>query len=410
MPIVKILRRRGRPRQVVVQLTDRCNARCFQCGMNVANGGSRGDLDRDVARRVIDHCAALGVSALSFTGGEPLLAGGLLFELLDYAGRAGIEYLRTGTNGYRFARPDAPGFMEGAARLAASLAATPVRNFWISLDSADPGVHEANRGFPGMVEGIARALPLFHEHGLYPTANLALTRLMTGANPLEADEPAGFYEQAREGLSRFFAAAADLGFTMANCCYPMSDDDAAKGTTAAYAATASDRRVSFADWEKRELFKALYDTVPRHRGDLRIFTPRTAVAALVRRYGGEAKADRPCLGGVSFFYVDRRGDCFPCGYRGGENLGPFWRLAREQLDGQAFCRACDWECFRDPTELLGPLGDLAAGLAGWRHLLGLGLANLGEWAADLRYFAACGQFDGRRPPDAGRLAAYRRPA
>ena len=407
MPILKILRHWGRPRQVVVQLTDRCNARCFQCGMSVDSGGVRGDLDREAAKRIIDHCAALGVSALSFTGGEPLLAGDQLCELLDYAGRAGIEYLRTGTNGYRFARPDAPDFSDRVTRLAAMLAATPVRNFWISLDSADAGVHEANRGFPGLMKGIAQALPVFHAHGLYPTANLALTRLMTGEIPLEAADAAGFQEQAGQGLSRFFTTAAGLGFTMANCCYPMSDADAAKGTSAAYAATAADRRVSFADWEKRALFAALDAAVARHRGDLRIFTPRSAVAALIRRYQGVVKADRPCLGGVSFFYVDRHGDCFPCGYRGRENLGPFWKLGRERLDGQAFCRACDWECFRDPTELLGPLGDLAAGLPGWRNLLGLGLRDLGVWAADLRYFAACRQFDGRKPPDAARLAAYR---
>jgi MoaA/NifB/PqqE/SkfB family radical SAM enzyme len=409
MPILKILRRRGRPRQVVVQLTDRCNARCFQCGMNVTNPGPRGTLERDAACRIIDHCAALGVSALSFTGGEPLMTGDLLFELLAYAGRAGITYLRTGTNGYLFARPNAPDFDDKMTRLAQSLAATPLRNFWISLDSADAGVHEANRGFPGLVEGLARALPLFHAQGLYPTANLALTRLLTGPTPLEAADEAGFYELACQGLSRFFATASGLGFTMANCCYPMSDDDQSKGTQAAYAATAADRRVTFADWEKRALFQALFDTVPRHRGDLRIFTPRCAVSALVRQYGGQPGAGRPCLGGVSFFYVDRFGDSFPCGYRGRENLGPFWKLGADRLDGEAFCRACDWECFRDPSELLGPLGDLAAGPAGWLALTGMGWSDLKLWLEDLRYFAACSQFDGRQPPDAARLARYRRP-
>ncbi|MHC1789056.1 radical SAM protein [Solidesulfovibrio sp.] len=410
MPILQILRRRGRPRQVVVQLTDRCNARCVQCGMNVSHGTARGDLDSRTARAIIDRCAALGVSAMSFTGGEPLLTGDLLFELLDYAGRAGIPYLRTGTNGYRFAHPEAPDFIDRVTRLAKQLAESRVRNFWISLDSADAGVHEANRGFPGLVEGLSRALPVFHAHGLYPTANLALTRLMTGPTPLAADNEADFYAAACAGLSRFFRTAADLGFTMANCCYPMCDADQEKGTQAVYAATASDAGVTFADWEKRALFRAVLDMVPRHRGDLRIFTPLCAVSALWRQYGDRPRVGRPCLGGVSFFYVDRFGDCFPCGYRGGENLGSFQDMGEEHWGGQAHCRACDWECFRDPSELLGPLGDLSAGPRGWLSLLGRDARELGLWLADLRYFAACGDFDGRRPPDAARLARYGRTA
>ena len=405
MPILRVLRWRGRPRQVVMQITNRCNARCAQCGMRVTAGGERGDMDADAARRVIDRCAALGVAALSFTGGEPFLTGSTLFDLLDYAGRAGIRYLRTGTNGYQFASPDAPGFTDRVTRLAERLAATPVRNFWISLDSADPATHEANRGHAGMVEGVARALPIFHAHGLFPTANVALNRHMGGPEPLSGSGEA-FYSAACRQISRFFETAARLGFTMANCCYPMSDADRDKGAQAVYAATASDARVTFADAEKRELFRAALDTIPRHRGDLRIFTPLCALHALVRQYGLPPRQARPCLGGVSFFYVDRHGDCFPCGYRAGENMGPFWKLSEERLGGEPHCRACDWECFRDPSELLGPLGDLAAGPAGWLRLLRGDRRQLRLWLGDLRYFMACSQFDGRRAPDVQGLRRY----
>lgn len=403
MAIMRILRLRGRPRQVVLQLTDRCNARCAQCGMRVTKGGARGDMDVDTGKRVIDRCVELGVVALSFTGGEPFLTGPLLFELLDYAGRAGIEYLRTGTNGYQFAKPDAPDFTDRVTRLAEGLAKTRLRNFWVSLDSADAATHEANRGLPGMVEGVGRALPIFHAHGLYPTANLALNRHMGGGEAL-AGEPRLFYEACCLSLSRFFETAAGLGFTMANCCYPMSDADREKGARAVYAATAADARVTFSDVEKRALFRAVLDTVPRYRGRLRIFTPLCAVHALWRQYGEAPRPARPCLGGVSFFYVDKKGDCFPCGYRGSENLGPFWKLDETMFNGEPHCRACDWECFRDPSELFGPLGDLTTGPSGWRRLATGDWRQLRLWLKDLRYFAACGQFDGRRPPDRSQLA------
>ena len=197
-------------------------------------------MEVETAKRIIDRCAALGVAALSFTGGEPLLCDDRLVALLDYAGKAGIRYLRTGTNGYRFANPNAPGFMDRVARLADALARSPVRNVWISLDSADAATHEANRGFPGLVEGIARALPVFHARGVYPTANLALNRFMGGAEPLPGQDGAAFFAAASVALSRFFETAADLGFTMANCCYPMSDADQEQGASAEYAATSAD--------------------------------------------------------------------------------------------------------------------------------------------------------------------------
>jgi len=396
---------RGRPRQVVVQLTDRCNARCPQCGMNVTRGGARGDLDEAAARRIVDHCAGLGVSALSFTGGEPLLAGDRLFDLLAYADRRGIAYLRTGTNGWSFARPETADFEARVTRLAANLVRSRVRNFWISLDSADPATHEAGRGLPGVVEGIGRALPILAAQGIYPTANLALNRFMGGPEPLGGD-PDVLYAAARDGLGRFFDQALALGFTMANCCYPMSDGDADKGTRAVYAATADDARVTFADAEKRALFRAVLDVVPRYRGRLRIFTPLCAVHALWRQYAEPDFRPRPCLGGVSFLFVDRRGNAFPCGYRGGENLGPFWELDPSVLDKEPHCLACDWECFRDPSELFGPVGDLLAWPLGWGRLWRGDRRQRGLWLADLRYAAACGWFDGRRPPPPERLARF----
>ena len=411
MSILQILRQRGRPRQVVVQLTDRCNAACAQCGMRAAAGGARGDLAIDTAKKIIDRCAALGVAALSFTGGEPLLCDQRLLALLDYAGKAGIRYLRTGTNGFRFAEPQAPGFTDRVTRLADALARSPARNFWISLDSADPATHEANRGFPGLVEGIARALPIFHARGVYPTVNLALNRFMGGAEPLQGRDDAAFYAAAVAALSRFFTMAADLGFTIANCCYPMSDADQEHGATAEYAASSADARVTFTAWEKAALFRAVLDTVPLYRHKLRIFTPQSAVYALWRQYGGRPpRPARPCLGGVSFFYVNRFGDAFPCGYRGTENLGPFQELGEKHLAGTPHCRMCDWECFRDPSELLAPFADLVAGPAGWARLLRADRRQLAYWLSDLRYYKACGDFDGRRPPDWTRLARHARQA
>jgi molybdenum cofactor biosynthesis enzyme MoaA len=84
----------------VVQITDRCNARCPQCGMRVTESFARSTLATDAIKRMIDAAACRGVQAISFTGGEPLLDLPRLVELIRYAGDAGIPYIRTGTNGF----------------------------------------------------------------------------------------------------------------------------------------------------------------------------------------------------------------------------------------------------------------------------------------------------------------------
>jgi hypothetical protein len=112
---------------------------------------------------------------------------------------------------------------------------------------------------------------------------------------------------------------------------------------------------------------------------------------------------------VDFFFVNAAdGHTYPFGYRGNENLGRLWELDRHRLNPPpaAACRQCDWECFRDPSELFGPL------LAAFSNPLGLlrrvadeprGLATL---AGDLSYYMACGFFNGRRPPDFRKLNRF----
>ncbi|MBC2712084.1 MAG: 4Fe-4S cluster-binding domain-containing protein, partial [Desulfosarcina sp.] len=74
------------PGQVVIQITDRCNARCPQCGMRSTESFTRSTLGTDPIKRMIDAAARKGVQAVSFTGGEPLLDFNRLVELIHYAG------------------------------------------------------------------------------------------------------------------------------------------------------------------------------------------------------------------------------------------------------------------------------------------------------------------------------------
>ena len=321
---------RGRvPGQVVVQYTTRCNAACVQCGMRVTNQEPRVTMRPDDVRRLIDAMAERGVASISFTGGEPLLFLEEVVDLMRYAGQAGIRYIRTGTNGFVFRHSGRHDFYDKMARLADTLADTPVNTFWISLDSADPDLHEKNRGLPGVVEGIRKALPLFHERGLYPSANLGINRL-TGGSGLVPDAGAPFDQQAfiqafSVAFRRFYAFADHLGFTTVNACYPMSYNEADSDRKAVYAATATDGVIRFSSQEKAAMLRALYDVIPEFRHRLRIFTPRSALLALMRQHAGLDAGLFPCRGGIDFFFVDAANmNTYPCGYRGDVSLGKFW--------------------------------------------------------------------------------------
>ena len=384
---------------------------------------ARSTLATDQIKKTIDAAAERGFQAISFTGGEPLLDLPRLAELIRHAGEAGMNYIRTGTNGFMFGNPEKPDFSDRVSRLVDMLAQTPLRNFWISLDSSVAEVHEKMRGFPRVVAGIAKALPIFHESGIYPAVNLGINRNVGGLSTrrLRRSDAASnaaylerFYHRYRCAFERFYQRALDLGFTMANTCYPMSIDipEADQGLSAVYAATTVDDIVRFAPDEKRMLFKALIATIVRFRSKLRIFSPVSSLEALVRQYGSEAVKTETygCRGGIDFFFVNAAdGNIYPCGYRGHDRFGRLENIDLMQLrppaDAEA-CRQCDWECFRDPSELFGPLLEMFSNPLALVQRMALNPGTLGTWMTDIRYYQACDFFNGRQPPDNKKLSRF----
>ncbi|SMC78878.1 radical SAM protein [Papillibacter cinnamivorans] len=391
------------PGQLIIQMTDLCNARCPQCSMRVTEPFARSRLSLDDMKRMIDAAAKNGVEAVSFTGGETFLLQDDLLEMLRYASVAGIPFTRTGTNGFLFRDSDRPGFESRVGRLAEELAKTGLRNLWISMDSADPAVHESMRGLPGVVRGIEKALPIFHQNGIWPSANLGINRNTGGAPETPAGErfdPDAFYADCRRAFRKFYAFVIEMGFTMVNACYPMSVDDASGELSAVYGATSVSDVIRYSGAEHVQVFRALLDTIPEYRAKIRIFSPRTSVLALMRQYSGESTQCRPCRGGIDFFFVDAAaGNAYPCGYRGGESFGKYWDLDPKKTDARAVCRRCDWECFRDPSELLGNLLAFRENPVRAAGRLLRDKEYRAALADDIKYYGACGYFDGRKPPD-----------
>jgi len=428
---------RGRiPGQVVIQYTDRCNASCVQCGMRTGNRFRRSTLRPEFLAPQIEAMAARGVAAISFTGGEPLLCLDDIAPLARRAREAGIRYVRTGTNGFIFRDHERPDFAARMAQLAETLLTSGFNAFWISLDSAEADLHEANRGLPGVVRGIAKALPIFHAHGLFPAANLGINRHTGGRDappPHTPRDPGGpgdpapfdaaaFQAHFETAFRRFYAFVESLGFTTVNACYPMSAEetpppgDSPESATvhageAVYAATSADDFIRFSRLEKAALFAALFQVIPEFRGRLRIFTPRSSLLSLMRHYGGgTANGHYPCRGGIDFFFMDAaRGHIFPCGYRGGEDLGLFSEFDPAGMAGAPFCDRCDWECFRDPSELFGPAMDVFTRPLSLAKRFFSDPAYRRTWIEDMRYALACDGCSAVIPPHPARLARFARP-
>lgn len=403
---------RGRiPGQLIIQLTDHCNASCPQCGMRHGANFRRSLLSLEDGKRIIDHAASSGISALSLTGGEPFLHQKELVALIRHAGEAGIPFIRTGTNGYLFMGHDNPDFFGRIAELAETLASTSLYNFWVSVDSSVPVVHERMRGLPGVIRGIEKALPIFHERGIFPSANLGITRNVCLPRH-EEDGPSrpADGDDYRAGFQAFFTRLIDMGFTIANACYPMSiGAESGESLSAVYEATAEDDLVRFTSKEMCVILKAFRETIPQFRSRIRIFSPLSSIHALERQHSGKGDTCQPCRGGSDYFFIDARGgDTYPCGYRGTENLGKFWDLDLNRPPHPPSCRKCDWECFRDPSEFLGPFADLFARPASFIRGILADPAAVPLRLTDLRYYRACDLFNCRVPPDYRKLASFSR--
>lgn len=390
------------PGQLVIQYSNRCNADCPQCGMRRSENIARYKLDKGYVKSLIDSAAEKGVKSLSFTGGEPLLFLDDIVELTNHASKAGIPYIRTGTNGFFFKNSDMPGYTKKITSIAEKLAATNIYTFWISLDSANPDDHEHMRGISGIVKGIEKALPIFHDHGIYPSVNLGINRATGGSSQqpfLNKSSREDFLEAFKTAFSQFYTFVYNIGFTMVNACYPMSSSaDSQQFETNVYGAASSSSVITFSREEKALLFQALYETIPKFRGKLQIFSPRCSLHGLIRKFADHQASLFPCRGGTDFFFVEcEKGRIHPCGYRDDhqDQLPELVQRFGKIVD----CDLCEWECFRDPSDVLGPFADIFTQplkLCGKVFKEPLFFRLLIE---DLRYYSACNYFNGRLAPD-----------
>lgn len=139
------------PRQITLELTNRCIARCAFCQRwDTRPDDEKKELTTDEWKRIIQGCGKTGAGAVAFSGGEPFLRDDI-FELLTEAKRHNLK-IHISTNGYYL--------YQHAERLAGFT----IDRVMVSIDSVDPMKHDGIRQVSGLwgkaVAGVRRCKEL----------------------------------------------------------------------------------------------------------------------------------------------------------------------------------------------------------------------------------------------------------
>ncbi len=132
------------PFLIVWDFTHKCNLKCKHCYSN--SGAIREEeLTTQQAKNVIDQVADAGVTALAFSGGEPLTRPDF-FEVAKYAADRGL-YISVATNGTLLTKENVK-----------KLKAAKVNYLDISIDGACAKTHDEFRGVPGAFDKAVAGL------------------------------------------------------------------------------------------------------------------------------------------------------------------------------------------------------------------------------------------------------------
>jgi MoaA/NifB/PqqE/SkfB family radical SAM enzyme len=127
---------------LILAPTYRCQFHCVHCGVKRTPGLEDQEMETALIKSILDQAKHLGVIQVVFSGGEPLLRDDLE-DSIHHARQAGI-ITRVITNGLLLDR-----------QRVCRLKQAGLTQCSVSIDDADPSVHDRLRGFPG---AFAKAL------------------------------------------------------------------------------------------------------------------------------------------------------------------------------------------------------------------------------------------------------------
>lgn len=150
------------PFLVVWNYTNACNLRCKHCYQR-ADKPASDELTTEESLAIVDQLDENNVSALAFSGGEPLMRRDL-FEVAEYAHDRGL-YVSVATNGTLLTK-DAVEHLKRSG----------ISYVEISLDGATRETHDSFRGVEGSFERTLRGIENSVNSGLYTCIATTATR------------------------------------------------------------------------------------------------------------------------------------------------------------------------------------------------------------------------------------------
>jgi radical SAM protein with 4Fe4S-binding SPASM domain len=148
---------------VSFETTRTCNLRCRHCYSD--SGTQLGDeLTVEEIKALIDHLADMGVLAITFTGGEPLMHPHI-FELMEYAKKKPLTLLL-----FTNATLITPKVVEKLKEL-------QIYKVNVSIDGPDSKTHDRFRGVDGAFKKTIRGVNLLREAGIAVQTSISVTKL-----------------------------------------------------------------------------------------------------------------------------------------------------------------------------------------------------------------------------------------
>jgi radical SAM protein with 4Fe4S-binding SPASM domain len=142
-------------------ITLQCPLRCSHCYSDAGAWDVPDPLNTGEAFRILDQIRATGSPVVILSGGEPMMRDDL-FAIASYGTGLGIR-MALGTSGYLIDEETILRIKQAGIRAVA-----------ISLDAADPAVHDSVRGRQGAFQRAVRAIGLCVQHDIRVQINMTV--------------------------------------------------------------------------------------------------------------------------------------------------------------------------------------------------------------------------------------------
>ena len=149
------------PRIISWNITLRCPLKCAHCYVDAGEREAEGVLSTEEAFGVIDQICETGKPVVVLSGGEPLMREDI-FAIARYGTDKGLRMVM-GTSGYLLDQAMAKKLHEAGIKTVA-----------ISIDSADPAIHDAFRGKDGVWERAVQAIHFCHDEEIGVQINMSV--------------------------------------------------------------------------------------------------------------------------------------------------------------------------------------------------------------------------------------------